>query len=86
MVAAASDPGSSMGATTRKRLADEVDYLARAREVVRVVTDLPVTGVDLAVADLSPDERALADLAERWGLDSPVRRLREALSRSGSGR
>ena len=78
MVAAASDPDSTMSKGLRAKLADAVDYLGAAREVVQVVTGLAVTD-ELAVADIAPDTERLDALAERWGIRSSVDRLLQAL-------
>ena len=64
-----------------QKLAEAADYLTRAPAVVRVVTDAPIefSGPD-AVPAAPADPDRLAELAERWGLDSSVRRLSEALA------
>lgn len=85
MVAAASDAASGMSNGLRTKLAASVDYLAAAREVVQVVTDLPVAEVDLRTSSIRTDDERLDGLAERWGLESSVRRLREALASAGVG-
>ena len=85
MVAAASDAASGMSNGLRTKLAASVDYLAAAREVVQVVTDLPVAEVDLRTSSIRTDEERLDGLAERWGLESSIRRLREALASAGVG-
>lgn len=83
MVAAASDPGSTMSKGLRTKLAEHVDYVAAAREVVQVVTDLPLPATNLAVADIVTDDARVDQLATRWGIESPVERLRQALAVSG---
>lgn len=85
MVAAASDPASGMSKGLRARLAEAVDYLGPAREVVQVVTDLDLDGLDLRVSAITTDEARLAALAERWGLESSVARLRAALEAARQG-
>ena len=80
MAEAASDPDSQMSAGMRAKLAGAIDYLGPAREVVQVVTDLPLPQTSLAVADLVEDTVALDALAQRWGIDSSVQRLRDALA------
>ncbi|HEY0807639.1 MAG TPA: 5'-3' exonuclease [Pseudonocardiaceae bacterium] len=63
------------------KLAESADYLTRAPGVVRVVTDASIdfSGPDPVPASPADPDR-LASLAERWGLDSSVRRLTEALA------
>lgn len=83
MLAAASDPSSAMSPSVRSKLAGAVDYLAAAREVVRVVPDLPLP--ELADGRLLVDrdriDRArLATLDARWGLGGSLERTLTALS------
>src|SRR5207249_9897109 len=54
------------------------DYIERARQVVRIRTDVPVPEVDLDRRAPAGDE--LWDLAREQGLTSGVRRLLEALA------
>jgi 5'-3' exonuclease len=63
------------------KLAAAADYLTRAPGVVRVVLDAPVTfsGPD-PLPGKPTDPQALAELAERWGIESSVRRLTEAMA------
>jgi 5'-3' exonuclease len=65
------------------KLAASADYLTRAPAVVRVVTDAPVEFSSSSSSDVVPggvaDPGRLAELAERWGLESCVRRLALAL-------
>lgn len=62
-------------------LTSSADYLTRAPGVVRVVTDAPIefSGPD-TVPDAVADPARLVELATRWGLDSSVRRLADALA------
>lgn len=80
MVAAAADPDSAMTKALRTRLAEAVDYLGAAREVVQVVTDLDVDSRDLRATSIATDDARLDALAARWGIESSVRRLRDALA------
>ncbi|MGD8213707.1 5'-3' exonuclease [Aestuariimicrobium sp. Y1814] len=80
MVGAASDPESSMAKGLRAKLLESVDYLAAAREVVAVVTDLDVDDLELRTQAIRTDEARLEALATRWGLESSVERLRQALA------
>jgi 5'-3' exonuclease len=63
------------------KLAAAADYLTRAPGVVRVIIDAPVTfsGPD-PLPGKPADPQALAELAERWGIESSVRRLTEAMA------
>lgn len=74
----ARDPGLTV--TQLRRLTEAADYLAVAPTVVRVASDAPVAVVDdrLPVTPADPD--ALVELADRWGLSSPIGRLVDAMS------
>jgi 5'-3' exonuclease len=63
------------------RLADAADYLAVAPKVVRVATDADVvmSGPD-QVPSAPSDPGRLDALATRWGLESSVRRLTDAMA------
>jgi len=80
LLAAAGDPGSALKPAVRKRLADGATYLAVAPDVVRVRSDAPVTATEstLPAAPAHPDQ--LEELAERYGLANPVKRLTKALA------
>ncbi|GAA1582732.1 5'-3' exonuclease [Actinomadura kijaniata] len=82
-ILAALDGGdAAFPAAARKRIEAARDYLAAAETVVRVVTDIDapeLRGLDDRLPDEPRDPAALAGLAERWGLSSPVERLRKAL-------
>ncbi len=80
LVAAASDPSSDLAPGPRRRLLDAADYLRVAPTVVAVARDLDLRGIDLALPTEPVRPDALALLAERWGLDSPVTRLTETLA------
>lgn len=58
----------------KARVRDAAGYLEAMREVVPIRTDL-----ELEVETGTRDDGRLDELAERWGLTGPVRRLREAL-------
>jgi 5'-3' exonuclease len=86
----AGDPG--LTATQRRRLTEAGDYLAVAPGVVRVAPDAPVrlAGRGGTATDPDPeafrlprepaDPEALVDLTQRWGLESSVRRVLNALA------
>ncbi|WP_420175044.1 5'-3' exonuclease [Luteococcus sp. OSA5] len=83
MIAAAADPASSLSPSLRKKLADAVDYLGPAREVVAVVRDLPLPELDggqLSRDITRIDHDALAALDQRWGLGRSVERITQALA------
>lgn len=84
MLAAAGDPASGMSPALRSKLAGAVDYLANAREVVRVVPDLPLPELrdgSLAVSTDRIDHAALTALDERWGLGGSLDRIVAALGK-----
>jgi 5'-3' exonuclease len=80
IIAAAADPGSEMSPGPRRKILDAADYLAVAPQVVAVARelDLPIYDATLPHAPRDPDR--LAELAERYGLNSPVERLITALT------
>ncbi|MBE1877959.1 5'-3' exonuclease [Myceligenerans pegani] len=67
-------------ATQRKRLVEAADYLAVAPRVVRVARDAPLPAFDDALPAAPADDDALEALAERWGIRSSVKRVRDALA------
>ena len=72
MIEAAVDPASGMSPSVRGKLLADVDYLARAREVVTCVDTLPLPGlartpVDSARLDLLTETLALGGAATRLG-------------------
>ncbi len=79
ILAAMDDPSSSLSAPERRKLDAAREYLAVAPEVVRVATDLdvPHDGLDLPQEPADPD--ALEALAERWGIESSIRRVLSVL-------
>ena len=81
MVAAAVDSESGMSPSMRSKLLADVDYLARAREVVACVTTLPLP--DLAAGQ--PDDAALDAMAEELALGGAMTRVREVIARRAAG-
>jgi 5'-3' exonuclease len=63
-----------------RKLAAAVDYLAVAQVVVLVRRDCPIPDVSARLPAAPADPGRLAALATRWGLQSAVNRLREALA------
>lgn len=80
IVAAAHDPDSDMGPGPRGKIRAAADYLEVAPAVVAVVRDLDLGSPDLTLPAEPVDPDALDGLVERWGLDSPVTRVRETLA------
>ncbi|MFP5069943.1 5'-3' exonuclease H3TH domain-containing protein [Pseudonocardia nantongensis] len=82
LLAAVSDGGDArLASGVRAKLAAAHDYLAVVGPVVRVVTD---AGIELSGDTSLParpaDPDRLDELAQRWGLESSVQRLRTALA------
>ncbi|HQR27528.1 MAG TPA: 5'-3' exonuclease [Nocardioides sp.] len=84
LVAAAADPGSDLAPGPRGKVKAAADYLAVAPRVVAVVRDLPLPDVDTALPRTPPDPALLAELAQRWRLESPVERLLAVLAGGGA--
>ena len=81
VMAAAHDPQSALPKAVRAKLLAAADYIERAVGVVRVARDAPVhfyTDGD-ALPARPADPARVAELAEAYGLGSPVARLRKAL-------
>jgi len=74
------DPASALKPAVRKRLNEASGYLAIAPDVVRVRADAPVTKVDPALPTTPAHPDKLEELAERYGLVGPIRRLAKALA------
>ena len=85
LLAAAQDPDSSLAAPVRSKLARAAEYLSAAPDVVRVVRNLDVPGVNEAGAQLKPvtgDARAeLERLGTDWNLGGSVQRLLASFDR-----
>ena len=81
ILAAALDPDSDMGPGPRGKLKQAADYLEVAPTVVAVARDLDLGAPDTALPTTPRDPDLLLDLAQRFGLESPVQRLIEALIR-----
>jgi 5'-3' exonuclease len=84
IVSAALDPDSDMGPGPRGKVKQAADYLEVAPTVVAVARDLdlggPRGGLSTTLPRTPADPEALLDLAQRYGLESPVQRLVEALT------
>lgn len=79
IIAAAVDANSDMAPGPRRKILDALEYLAVAPEVVAVRTDLPEEVPDLSVSAAHMDAERIAELAGRWGLETPSERLRGVL-------
>lgn len=80
VLAAAHDPESELPKAFRTKILAAGDYIEAAQPVVRVALDAPV---QLSGDDRLPlhaaDPARVADLADRYGITSPVARLQKAL-------
>ena len=87
LLEAAADAGSGLSSPVRTKLEAAADYLRAAPAVVRLVRDLKLPSLEEAGARLHPVEgeaRAeLERLAVDWNLGGSVRRLLDALDRTG---
>lgn len=81
ILAAAHDPKSKLPKAFRAKILSAVDYIEAATPVVRVARDAPVElyreSDDLPLH--AADPARVAELAERYGLSSPIARLQKAL-------
>lgn len=69
----------------RAALLQARQYLQAATGVVRVRTDVPLPSVDTTLPAAPVDPDGLAGVAERWGLQAPVERLRQSLAAAHEG-
>ena len=81
ILAAAHDPKSSLPSSFRTRILAAGDYISAAQPVVRVACDAPVrlSRPDDRLPLHAADPTRVAELAERFGISSPVARLQKAL-------
>ena len=81
--AAAADPSSDLRPAVRSKLLAASDYLDIAPKVVLTVRDVPVPEqIDTRLPQTPADPAALAQLAARWGLETSIARLTDAMSRA----
>ncbi|MFI6821008.1 5'-3' exonuclease H3TH domain-containing protein [Micromonospora sp. NPDC050187] len=80
ILAALDEPGSGFAPGLRAKLDGARDYLAVAPTVVRVARDVPLDPITTTLPAAPVDPERLLELAERWNLASPVRRLVDALA------
>jgi len=80
IMAALDDPGADLSPGVRRKLDDARAYLAAAPVVVDVRRDVPLPAYDDRLPEAPTHPERLVDLADRWGLDSSVNRVLNALS------
>jgi 5'-3' exonuclease len=80
IVAAAEDPESEISPGPRRKILDAAEYLLVAPRVVAVARDIDLPAYDATLPSEPRDPARLDELAERYNLDSPVKRLRAALA------
>jgi 5'-3' exonuclease len=86
ILAALDDPKSGLKPAVRRRLEAAREYLAVAPDVVRVHAEAPTVPVEARLPVEPADPAELDALAERFGLVSPVRRLRSTLTKAAAER
>lgn len=81
LLAAAEDPTSALPKAVRSKILAASDYIEAAQPVVRVTCDAPValSRADDRLPLHAADPARVADLAQRYGIVSPVARLQKAL-------
>ena len=80
IVDAAGDPESDMSPGPRRKVLDAAEYLLVAPKVVAVARDIDLAPYDATLPSAPRDPERLDALAERYNLDSPVKRLRAVLA------
>jgi 5'-3' exonuclease len=80
---AALDPEADLAPGPRRKVLDAADYLEVAPTVVAVARDIDLGKPDLRLPRTPVDPEALKELAERWGLSSPIARLVETITDAG---
>lgn len=82
--AAAADPATSLGPSVRAKIGAAADYLDVAPQVVAVARDIPLDRSSLELPSAPVDADRLAELAQQWGLNTPVERLTTVLGGSAT--
>jgi 5'-3' exonuclease len=82
---AAADPSSGLTKAQRARIEAASDYLDVAPTVVKVLRDADLPEHDDTLPAVPVDPDALAALGERWGAESSIERLTEALAKRAGG-
>ncbi len=84
ILAAAADEATPLTPGLRRRLLEGTDYVRRADPVVRLAHELPVPPGPCPLPRRAADPDALAELAARYRVESPVSRLTAALAAAHS--
>lgn len=79
--AAAADPDSDIRPGVRQKIMQSTDYLDKAAAVVPVVRDVPMPKLQMTIPRSPADPEALAELGQRWGLQTPLARLTDVLAK-----
>jgi 5'-3' exonuclease len=79
IMAAVKDPKADFAPGLRGKIEAAEPYLAVAPQVVRVALDVPVPLLSDSLPREPKDAEALLELAERWNVAGPCRRLVDAL-------
>jgi 5'-3' exonuclease len=79
--AAAADPEAKLTPSVRRKILEGADYLRIAPTVVEVVRDIPLPAVDSTLPAQPADADRVAELSQRWGLQTPLATLTAALGR-----
>ncbi len=80
IIAAAHDPDADLGPGPRGKIKAAADYLAVAPTVVAVARDIDLERGGWGLPRTPADPDAVAELAQRYGLESPTQRLLAVLS------
>jgi 5'-3' exonuclease len=80
---AALDPDADLAPGPKSKIVAASEYLAVAPQVVAVARDIDLGKPDLRLPRTPVDPEALKELADRWGLSSPIARLVETLTDLG---
>ena len=81
IVAAAADPEVKLSASVRAKILAAADYLLVAPAVVNVVRNLELPAFDARIRPSTPEQVAsLERLSAEWGLESSMKRVRQALA------
>lgn len=80
VVAALDDPAAGFAPGLRGKLVEARDYMAKAPDVVRVARDIPIPKLDGSLPATPRDGDRLMELAQRWNIAGPLRRMVDALA------
>jgi 5'-3' exonuclease len=80
ILAALDDPDAGFAPGLRTKLSASRDYLAAALPVCRVATDVRLPDFRATLPAVPVSEDRLMELAQRWSLASPCRRLVDAMA------